>query len=148
MAPIRCSTCRTVNPLHVIGSKSEKLYMRVMDTRPNKSEHKMYFCCDRCYLDREFLTAVMASVGDEWRPLSISHARNEKMYAHAIEQMKPMYYSIVEEANRSHGLREYRLRNGIQDPFGDVPVPVSRTAAPVLTLESIGSLGDWADETH
>ena len=131
---ITCATCGRSNEAHFTGTKDELLYVRVIDTSQNK---KMFFCTDSCYLDKEFIQAVMDRTGNPWHPMTLEQCRRECGQAFSV--MKDEYDQIVMEANKSYGLQQYRKRNGMYLPFAD-----KAAGSATEPIEKI----NWADEAE
>ena len=115
MGVIKCSTCGYRNPKHLVGSKHEDKYMRVMDTTRKSWDKKLFFCSDHCYLDREFLREVLHKAGERWRPMRIAVALRH--YTDIVHELGEHYQGITMTANKSPGLWLYRKRNNVHDPF-------------------------------
>ena len=171
MPSIRCNGCGYTNSQDLVGTKAELKYMRVMDATANGPTEKLFFCSDTCYLNRIFLLHAnrVCQMG-VWQ-MSMHHALKDPVLGPYIADTTPSEYAdIVEEADRSPGLRKYRLSCGVSDPYPDgstkrtTRVPATkRKFANVAEKENLGgtetpeqqpdiirysqaTVNDWADE--
>jgi hypothetical protein len=138
MSNIRCSTCGHCNPAHFKGTKAEENYMCVIDATGHEQNQKLFFCSDACYLDREFIIFILHKAGEEWRPMTTHMCMRE--YPDLVNTYRGNYDEIVQDANKSYGLEQYRLRNGIINPFQSKV----ESGSPPPIPENI----NWADEAE
>ena len=171
MPPIRCNGCGYTESQDLVGTKAELKYMRVMEATANGSNEKLFFCSDTCYLNRIFLSHANRVCHMGIWQMSMYHAMKDPILGSYIAGITPSEYAdIVEEADRSAGLRKYRLSCGVPDPYPNggakratrppatkrkfVNVVVSEKETlgenpvqqPGIIRYSQATVNDWADE--
>jgi hypothetical protein len=112
MGFIHCHTCKE-NRGVVAGSANEEQYMRLIDAS-NSNDGKLYFCSEKCYIEREFMLSVFHRAKEPVVGISVYRAKHNPELLPFIEELLPFYDEITSGAFFSYGLNQFRKRNGLR----------------------------------